>query len=91
MKKAVAEVEVMFSMLDRDGDRASVDAVLSATMEYGMLRIKDVGPQHHRGQGAARSSKSSRPRCEASRRPSPPRCHRPHQRGGWPPRPGLPA
>ncbi len=33
----------MVSMVDDDGSPASVDAVLSATMNYGMLRIKDVG------------------------------------------------
>jgi hypothetical protein len=33
----------MVSMLDDDGNPACVDVVLSATMEYGMRRIKDVG------------------------------------------------
>ncbi len=35
----------MVSILDDDGNPAGVDAVLSATMQYGMRRIKDVG-QH---------------------------------------------
>jgi hypothetical protein len=30
-------------MLDDDGNLAGVDTVLSATMEFGMQRIKDVG------------------------------------------------
>ena len=42
LKKAIDEAVGMVSMLDDDGTPAGVDAVLSATMEYGMRRIKDV-------------------------------------------------
>jgi hypothetical protein len=42
LKKAIDEVVGMVSMLDDDGNPAGVDAVLGATIEYRMQRIKDV-------------------------------------------------
>ena len=43
LKQAIDETVGMVSMLGGDGTSAGVDAVLRATMEYGMRRIKDAG------------------------------------------------
>ena len=43
LNKAIDDAAARVSMLDDDGNLAGVDTVLSATMEFGMQRIKDVG------------------------------------------------
>ena len=43
LKQAIDEAVGMVRMPGDDGTPAGVDAVLRATMEYGMRRIKDVG------------------------------------------------
>ena len=43
LNKAIGDGAARVSRLGDDGNLAGVDTVLSATMEFGMQRIKDVG------------------------------------------------
>lgn len=43
LNKAIGDGAARVSMLGDDGNLAGVDTVLSATMEFGMQRIEDVG------------------------------------------------